>query len=88
MGVKINRGKAKDGGFIITGDIHITRRELEVLSIVATGIENRKAAEILGVSYQTVRNHIYNITKKLGATNHANAVVRAIENKMIEIEID
>lgn len=85
MGIRIRKGNAGDGGFIIEGDIHVTRRELEALVMVAEGYDNEKAAAELGVSYTTFRNHTYNVMKKLGANNRTEALVKAIENGMIHV---
>lgn len=85
MSVNIRQGKAEDGGFILEGDIHVTRRELEALVKVAEGYSNEEAANKLGISYTTLRNHTYNIMKKLGANNRTEALVKAVENGMIHI---
>ncbi|MHA1939736.1 MAG: response regulator transcription factor [Candidatus Thorarchaeota archaeon] len=83
MAVRINRGDAEDGGFIIGGKIHATRRELQVLALLADGLENEDAAERLKVSVQTLRNHQYNVMKKLGANTRAHAVTIAIQRGML-----
>lgn len=93
MSVKVLKGNANDGGFLIKEegiekDVHITRRELETLALVARGVDKSEIATILGVSENTVRNHVYNIMKKLGANSHANAIVKGIENEMLMIERD
>jgi DNA-binding CsgD family transcriptional regulator len=85
MSINIRKGKAEDGGFILEGDIHVTPRELEALVTIADGHDNEKAAKKLGISYTTLRNHTYNIMKKLGATNRTQALVKAVENGMIVI---
>lgn len=79
------KGEAADGGFILNGNIHVTQRELEALAAIAEGHDNEKAAEKLGISYTTLRNHTYNIMKKLGAHNRTEALVKAVENGMIYI---
>jgi len=85
MGIRIKKGNAGDGGFIIGGNIHVTRREIEALVMVAEGYDNEKAAAQLGVSYTTFRNHTYNVMKKLGANNRTEALVKAIENGIIDV---
>lgn len=85
MGLKLIRGNANDGGYIIQGDTHITLRELEALNLSALGLENKEAAEKMGISVNTFRNHVYGVMKKLGANNRANALLRAIENGMFEV---
>jgi DNA-binding CsgD family transcriptional regulator len=85
MGIRIRKGNAKDGGFIIEGNIHVSRREIEALVMIAKGYDNEKAAAELGVSYTTFRNHTYNVMKKLGANNRTEALVKAVERDIIEV---
>ena len=56
----------------------LSRRELEVLRLVALGLETHRIAEELGISPHTVRNHIRNFRQKLNATNKLDAVLAAI----------
>lgn len=85
MGLKHLRGNAPDGGYIVEGDIHISYRALEAFYLSAIGLDNKEAAEHLGVSVNTYRNHVYGVMKKLGAGNRANALLIAIENGMFEV---
>jgi DNA-binding CsgD family transcriptional regulator len=85
MGINVRRGVAEDGGFIIKGNIHVTRRELETLALIGMGLSNGEAAERLGVSVNTVRNHIWNVMRKLGANSRAHASVLAVQNGVIEV---
>ena len=55
----------------------LTRRELEILRLVATGASTKTAADTLHVSPATVRNHIQNILAKLGAHSRLEAVALA-----------
>ena len=83
MIIKVNKGDAPDGGFILSGGTHITAKELEVLSMLANGLHNDEVAKKLKVKTQTIRNHVYHITKKLGASNRTHAVVTAMQRRMI-----
>ena len=56
----------------------LTRRELEVLRLVALGWETSRIAEELGISGHTVRNHIRNLRHKLDASTKLDAVVAGI----------
>ncbi len=57
----------------------LSPRELEVLSYIITGLQNREIADKLVVSLNTVKTHINNIYSKLSITNRVQAVARARE---------
>ena len=50
------------------------------------GFSNGEAARKMGVSINTVRSHIWNLMKKIGATSRANAIVLAVQNGIIDIQ--
>jgi NarL family two-component system response regulator LiaR len=55
-------------------DLHITRRELETLELIAQGLSNREIAEKLFVSENTVKTHSSHVFDKLGARRRTQAV--------------
>jgi len=55
-------------------DLHVTRRELEILELIAKGLSNREIAEKLFVSENTVRTHSSRVFDKLGARRRTQAV--------------
>ncbi len=55
-------------------DLHITRRELEILELIAQGLSNREIAEKLFVSESTVKTHSSRVFDKLGARRRTQAV--------------
>ena len=61
----------------------LTPRELEILKIVATGLNTKGTAEKLHVSPATVRNHVQNILGKLGAHSRLEAVACATRHRLI-----
>jgi PAS domain S-box-containing protein len=61
----------------------LTRREAEVLRLMASGATNRMLAARLHVSPATVRNHTHNIFEKLGVPNRVAAITYAISQLMI-----
>src|SRR5216110_134498 len=63
----------------------LTDREMEVLKLVAQGLNNRDIAKKLYISENTVKNHIRNILEKLHLHSRMEAVVYAVREKMIEI---
>jgi DNA-binding NarL/FixJ family response regulator len=63
----------------------LTDRELEVLKLVAKGLNNRDIAKQLFISENTVKNHIRNILEKLQLHSRMEAVVYAVREKLLEI---
>ena len=63
----------------------LTDRELEVLRLVARGLNNRDIAKQLYISENTVKNHIRNILEKLQLHSRMEAVVYAVREKLLEI---
>lgn len=63
----------------------LTERELEVLRLVARGMNNRDIARQLFISENTVKNHIRNILEKLQLHSRMEAVVYAVREKLLEI---
>ena len=55
-------------------DLHITRREFEILGLIAQGLSNREIAEKLFVSENTVKTHSSRVFDKLGARRRTQAV--------------
>jgi DNA-binding NarL/FixJ family response regulator len=63
----------------------LTERELDVLKLVARGLNNRAIATQLFISENTVKNHIRNILDKLQLHSRMEAVVYAVREKLLEI---
>lgn len=55
----------------------LTKREEQVLEILAGGASNQQIARTLGLSHKTVQNHVSNILNKLHATDRTQAALRA-----------
>jgi DNA-binding CsgD family transcriptional regulator len=64
-------------------DLHITRRELEVLELIAQGLSNREIAEKLFVSENTVKTHSSRVFDKLGARRRTQAVQLGKEFRLL-----
>jgi DNA-binding NarL/FixJ family response regulator len=63
----------------------LTERELEVLRLVATGLNNREIAKQLFISENTVKNHVRNILEKLQLHSRMEAVMYAVREKLLDI---
>ena len=63
----------------------LTKRELEVLIKVASGMFNKEIAISLNISERTVKNHISNIFKKIQVSDRTQAAVFAIRNDIIKV---
>ena len=66
-------------------DEPLTRREIEVLTVVATGARNKEIAASLGISEDTVKMHIKSLIAKLGAEDRTGAVTMAIRRGVIHL---
>ena len=63
----------------------LTDRELEVLRLVAQGLNNREIAKQLFISENTVKNHVRNILEKLQLHSRMEAVMYAVREKLLDI---
>jgi DNA-binding NarL/FixJ family response regulator len=54
----------------------LTRREREIMTLIAAGLSNRQIAQRLVISEKTVKNHIVSIYRRLGAENRGQAISR------------
>lgn len=64
----------------------ITKREEEVLQLVADGLSTQEVAERLYISLKTVKNHLASIYQKLDSRDRTQAVVRAVRMGIIKID--
>lgn len=61
----------------------LTRRQVQLLRLVASGFTNRQIARHLGLSENTVRKHLENIFERLRVTSRAAAVARAMPDGLV-----
>jgi DNA-binding NarL/FixJ family response regulator len=80
---KLLKGIRKPDFWRGTEKIHLTKREVRVLKLVASGRTNKEIANKLFVSEKTVKNHLNHIYKKMGVKNRAQAVVEGLKRDYI-----
>ncbi len=63
----------------------LSRRELEVLAVMATGATNSQIGRSLGISQHTVRNHVQSLMRKLGVSTRTDAVATGLRIGLIDL---
>ena len=63
----------------------LTKREVEILAQVASGMFNKEIAVNLSISERTVKNHLSNIFKKIDVSDRTQAAVFAIRNNIVDL---
>jgi DNA-binding NarL/FixJ family response regulator len=63
----------------------LTYRESEILQLVARGLTNKQIGYLLGISEQTVKNHLTSLLRKIGAGDRTQAVVYALKHGWIRL---
>lgn len=64
----------------------LSKREIEVLKLVAVGMFNKEIGVELGISERTVKNHLSSIFKKINSSDRTQAAVFAIRNGLVDIK--
>jgi DNA-binding NarL/FixJ family response regulator len=67
-------------------DDALTEREIDVLSLIASGNGNKQIADALSISEATVKSRVTNILSKLGANDRAHAVTIGLKRGIIELD--
>ncbi|MGZ4271739.1 MAG: response regulator transcription factor, partial [Solirubrobacteraceae bacterium] len=65
------------------GPAGLTRREVEVLGLLARGLSNKEIAGRLVISPKTVANHVEHIYAKIGASTRARASLFAVQHGLL-----
>lgn len=63
--------------------VDLTHREMQVLRHVAMGLSNREIGKSLGISIETVKEHVQNILRKLSVNDRTQAAVWAVRNHVV-----
>jgi two-component system NarL family response regulator len=74
------REPASDGEAERLAIDHLSPRELDVLRLIARGLENSEIADALKISPRTAKNHVSNILTKLGVPNRIQAAIYAVRS--------
>lgn len=61
----------------------LTHREVEVLGQLALGLTNKEIAKALGISYETVKEHVQHILRKIGVSDRTQAAVWAVRKQLV-----
>jgi DNA-binding NarL/FixJ family response regulator len=64
----------------------LSDREMEVLSCVVRGMSNKEIAALLGISHQTVKNHVTSILRKFSVEDRTQAVVYALKRGWVKLQ--
>jgi DNA-binding NarL/FixJ family response regulator len=64
-------------------DVPLTKRESEVLKQLAFGLTNKEIARSLGISYETVKEHVQHILRKVGVSDRTQAAVWAVRKNLV-----
>lgn len=77
--------KLEEKNSLNNDDDTLTKREVEVLKLLAEGLFNKEIAYMLAISEKTVKNHVSNIFKKINVSDRTQAAVYAIKNNFVEL---
>jgi len=64
-------------------EVSLTKREMEVLTLLVSGDRNLDIAEALGIGCETVKEHVQHILKKLGLRDRTQAAVWAVRKNLV-----
>ena len=64
-------------------EVPLTQRESEVLRQLALGLTNKEIAQALHISYETVKEHVQHILRKVGVTDRTQAAVWAVRKGLV-----
>ncbi len=82
--VSLGRSRAVEAALRVHPGDALTRREREILGLMAQGLDNPAIAEALTISYHTVRGHVQSILEKLDARSKLEAVAKAHADGLLD----
>ena len=69
-----------------TKDDKLSKREFEILKLVAVGMYNKEIADQLSISEKTVKNHMSSIFRKIKVSDRTQAAVYAIRHNYVKLD--
>jgi DNA-binding NarL/FixJ family response regulator len=84
-GMELSQPSDSNGSDASTGSSVLTRRQFEVLKLMAEGLSTPAIATRLVISRNTARNHVRQVLERLGAHSKLHAVTLALREGMIEL---
>ena len=63
--------------------VNLTPRELQVLRHIGYGLSNDEIARSMGISIETIKEHVQNILRKMGVQDRTQAAVRAVKQGLV-----
>jgi DNA-binding NarL/FixJ family response regulator len=69
---------------VVDGNPPLTKRETQVLRHVALGLSNKEIGQSLGISIETVKEHVQNILRKIAVNDRTQAAVWAVREGIVE----
>ena len=76
---RVSGSLASDGD----ADVRLTKREGEVLKQLAFGLTNKEIAKALDISYETVKEHVQHVLRKVGVSDRTQAAVWAVRKELV-----
>ena len=62
-------------------EYHISNREWEIIDLVIQGKSNKEIEDVLFISYNTVKNHLYSLFKKIGVRSRSQMIYKVVESR-------
>ena len=64
-------------------EVSLSEREGEVLRQMTRGLTNKQIAQTMNISYETVKEHVQHVLRKIGLTDRTQAAVWAVRNELV-----
>jgi len=64
-------------------EVPLTQREIQIVQQVVAGMSNKQIGDELGISYETVKEHVQHVLRKIGVTDRTQAAVWAVRTGLV-----